>query len=166
MQRTVYTIVVITAPYRTNLKTGEITRDEVLISRLNPRNLQGVERPVFNHELIFLNPNYRTDNTPPNYRDWLDLIYESIHHPDNPTINTQNEGILRVAGLIDTNNLSPEEWEATKQETGRRKVLAQQYKDGITDAIWALLKQGILTPTQIAQALGVALERVTSLATQ
>jgi hypothetical protein len=160
VQRTVYTIVVITAPYRTNLKTGEITRDEVLISRLNPRNLQGVERPIFNHELIFLNPNYRTDNTPPNYRDWLDLIYESIHHPDNPTINTQNEGIQRVVGLIDTNNLSPEEWEESKKEVGRRKVLAQHYEDGIIDGIRILRKQGILTPEQIADAFNMDIDIV------
>jgi hypothetical protein len=54
VSRTVYTIVVITAPYKIDSKTREFYRDEVLISSLNPRNLAGTERKIFNHELIFL----------------------------------------------------------------------------------------------------------------
>lgn len=74
VDKTVYTIVVMTAPYKVNEKTREFYRDEVLISSLNPKNLKGVERKLFNHELIYLNPNYKGEDTPPNYRDWLDLI--------------------------------------------------------------------------------------------
>jgi hypothetical protein len=29
-----------------------------LISSINPKNLKGIERKIFNHELIYLNPNY------------------------------------------------------------------------------------------------------------
>ena len=89
VEKTVYTIVVITAPYRVNSKTRELYKDEVLISTLNPKNLTGVERKIFNHQLIYLNPNYKSADTPQNYRDWLDLIYESIHNPNNPQINNQ-----------------------------------------------------------------------------
>jgi hypothetical protein len=53
-ERTVYTIVVITAPYKVGTKSGEFVPDEVLVSKLNPKNLQGVERDLFNHELVFL----------------------------------------------------------------------------------------------------------------
>ena len=123
VDKTVYTIVVMTAPYKINEKTREFYRDEVLISTLNPRNLKGVERKLFNHELIYLNPNYKGDDTPQNYRDWLDLIYESIHSPENPKINIKNEGVKRATQLIQQENISPEEWEEAKIEVSRRKVI-------------------------------------------
>ena len=68
VEKTVYTIVVITAPYRVNSKTRELYKDEVLISTLNPKNLTGVERKIFNHQLIYLNPNYKSADTPQNYQ--------------------------------------------------------------------------------------------------
>lgn len=100
VDKTVYTIVVMTAPYRINNKTNEIYKDEVLISKLNPKNLKGIVQKMFNHELIFLNPNYKDEATPQNYRDWLDLIYESIHNPENPKINLTNEGVKRVSEVL------------------------------------------------------------------
>jgi predicted transposase/invertase (TIGR01784 family) len=121
--KTVYTIVMMTAPYKINEKTREIYKDEVLISSLNPKNLKGNERKIFNHELIFLNPNYKGEDTPQNYRDWLDLVYESIHNPENPQINTANEGIKRATQLIQQENISPEEWEEAKIEASKRKVI-------------------------------------------
>jgi hypothetical protein len=121
--RTVYTIVVMTAPYKINEKTREIYKDEVLISTLNPKNLKGIERKFFNHELIYLNPNYKGQDTPQNYRDWLDLIYESIHNPENPNVNIQNEGIKRATEIVSYENITPEEWEEAKIEASKRKVI-------------------------------------------
>jgi hypothetical protein len=123
VEKTVYTIVVMTAPYKINEKTREFYRDEVLISNLNPKNLKGIERKIFNHELVYLNPNYKDDDTPLNYRDWLDLIYESIHHPENPQINTKNAGVKRATEIIRQENISPEEWEEAKIEASKRKVI-------------------------------------------
>jgi hypothetical protein len=111
VEKTVYTIVVMTAPYKINAKTNELYKDEVLISTLNPKNLKGIERKIFNHELIYLNPNYKGQDTPQNYRDWLDLIYESIHNPENPQINIKNAGIKRATEIVSYENISPEEWE-------------------------------------------------------
>ena len=123
VEKTVYTIVVMTAPYKINEKTREFYRDEVLISNLNPKNLKGIERKIFNHELVYLNPNYKGEDTPLNYRDWLDLIYESIHHPENPQINTKNAGVKRATEIIRQENISPEEWEEAKIEASKRKVI-------------------------------------------
>ncbi|MEM1120327.1 MAG: PD-(D/E)XK nuclease family transposase [Bacteroidota bacterium] len=129
VDRTVYTIVVMTAPYRLNKLTNEIYKDEVLISNFNPKNLKGIERKLFNHELIFLNPNYRDDSTPQNYRDWLDLIYESIHNPENPKINLENDGVKRVAEVINMKNVTPEEMEQAKKEAAKRKVIVLERQD-------------------------------------
>lgn len=127
--RTVYTIIVMTAPYLLNKKTGEFYDDEVMISSLNPRNLKGIERRVFNHELIFLNPNYRGEDTPANYRDWLDLIYESIHSPDNPRINRDNPGVNRAVELIEYENLTGEEIRLAKIEVMKEETLQLREED-------------------------------------
>ncbi len=129
VKRTVYTIVVMTAPYKMHQKTNEIYKDEVLISSLNPKNLKGIERKVFNHEIIFLNPNYKDEATPENYRDWLDLIYESIHNPKTPNINLSNIGVKRVSEVIDIENVTPEEMELAKIDASKRKVIVLERED-------------------------------------
>ena len=129
VEKTVYTIVVMTAPYKVSKQTNEIYKDEVLISNLNPKNLTGIERKIFNHELIFLNPNYKGEATPQNYRDWLDLIYESIHNPDQPKINLANKGVKRVSEVIDMKNVTPEEMEMAKIEASKRKVIVLERED-------------------------------------
>ena len=144
VDRTVYTIVVMTAPYKINKKTNEVYKDEVLISNLNPKNLKGVERKIFNHELIYLNPNYKDESTPPNYRDWLELIYESIHNPENPNINLENAGVRRVAEIANMENVTPEEWEMAKMEVGKREVIAIEREEERTETILELAKKMII----------------------
>ncbi|MDM8560125.1 hypothetical protein QUF82_14925, partial [Thiotrichales bacterium HSG14] len=84
---TVYTIVVLTASDTVEDKKGEIIQEDILISDINPHNLKGKVFNLYGHQLIFLNPNFKNDNTPPRVKDWLDLILESIDNPDNPKIN-------------------------------------------------------------------------------
>jgi predicted transposase/invertase (TIGR01784 family) len=161
VDKTVYTIVVMTAPYKINEKTREFYRDEVLISSLNPKNLKGIERRIFNHELIYLNPNYKGEDTPQNYRDWLDLIYESIHNPENPNVNTQNEGVKRAVELVSYENINPYEWEESKQEAGRRKVIKLEREEGRDEAKIEIAQNAILQGLDddfIALITGLSLE--------
>ena len=163
VDKTVYTIVVMTAPYKINEKTREFYRDEVLISNLNPKNLKGVERRIFNHELIYLNPNYKDEETPVNYRDWLDLIYESIHNPENPNVNTQNEGVRRAVELVSYENINPYEWEESKQEAGRRKVIKLEREEGRDEAKIEIAKNAViqgLDDNFIALITGLSLELI------
>jgi hypothetical protein len=115
-----------------------------------------VECKLFNHELIYLNPNYKDEETPQNYRDWLDLIYESIHHPENPTLNTNNEGVKRASELISYENINPYEWELSKQEVGRRKVIKLEREDEKFEIANNLKGMGIPNE-QIAQATGLSI---------
>jgi hypothetical protein len=168
VDRTVYTIVVMTSRYKYNQKTGQIIEDEVLISSLNPKNLKGAEKDIFGHNLIFLNPNYKDESTPENYRDWLDLIYESIHHPENPSINTKKEGIKRAAELVQFENISPDEWEQSKIDVGKRKVLSITFEEGfetgierqLMQSVLGMIKLGVLTDEQIASALNITVEKI------
>lgn len=159
VDRTVYTIVVMTAPYRINKQTRAFYKDEVLISKLNPQNLKGIERKIFNHELIFLNPNYKGEDTPENYRDWLDLIYESIHNPENPNININNDGIKRVNELVTYDNLTPEEWEQSKIEVGKQKVLELTKEEVKFEIAKNLLTEG-LSIELIAKTTGLTIEEI------
>lgn len=124
VSRTVYVIVVMTAPYKFDTKKGEAVRDEVLLLKLNPKTLTGVERDIYGHQLVCLNPNHPSEDTPAQIRDWLDLIYQSIHSPERPVINEANPGVRRAAELISHENLTPEEWEASKMEAMRKEVVA------------------------------------------
>ncbi len=162
VEKTVYTIVVITAPYKINPKTNELYKDEVLISSMNPKNLVGLERKIFNHELIYLNPNYKAQDTPQNYRDWLDLIYESIHHPENPKINYQNKGIKRATEIVSYDNISPEEWEMAKIEASKRKVITlEREEEKIEIARNLILLQ--VDDLTISKSTGLSLEFVIQL---
>lgn len=166
VDKTVYTIVVMTAPYKMNKKTHEIYRDEVLISNLNPVNLKGIEQKIFNHELIYLNPNYKDSSTPRNYRDWLDLIYESIHNPENPNINLNNAGVKRVAEIANMNNVTPEEWEQAKIEVSKRIVITLERDEERNETIIKLVKKLIdlqSTDEFIHKATGLDLSEIQKL---
>jgi predicted transposase/invertase (TIGR01784 family) len=166
VEKTVYTIVLMTAPYKINAKTREFYRDEVLISSLNPRNLKGVERKIFNHELIYLNPNYKGDDTPTNYRDWLDLIYESIHHPENPNININNKGVKRATEIVSFENISPNEWEQAKIEAAKRKVVELEREMGKDERSIEIAKKLLkrnLSNEDIAEDTGLSLEQIETL---
>ncbi len=166
VEKTVYTIVVMTAPYKIHQTTGEFYRDEVLISTLNPKNLKGVERRLFNHELIYLNPNYKGKDTPQNYRDWLDLIYESIHHSENPVLNIANEGVKRASELISYENIDPYEWEAAKFEAMNRQVIKLEREEGRNEAqisvALKLFKRGF-SDEDIAEDTGLKLKEIQEL---
>lgn len=159
VDKTVYTIVVMTAPYKINEKTREFYRDEVLISTLNPKNLKGIERKIFNHELIYLNPNYKDIDTPTNYRDWLDLIYESIHNPEKPLLNIKNEGIKRANDILSYENISPEEWEESKIEASRRKVIKLSIEEREFEIAIKAIKKGFDNDT-ISELTGLTIDQI------
>ncbi len=115
IQKTVYGIVLITEPYKV-LPNGNPIRDEVMITKLNPKNLKNEEIDLFGHQLVFLNPNYRTDQTPQNIKDWLDLFYESIHNPLNAPKNLHNKAVQRAEKLGDMDKLSPKVVNSAKQK--------------------------------------------------
>jgi hypothetical protein len=130
IDRTVYAIVVLTAPYKINEKNGKPILDEVLLLKLNPQTLMGEIRDLYGHQFVCLNPNHPNVETPQPIRDWLDLIYQSIHSPERPVLNTQNEGIKKAVELISFANLTPEERTKAKNSEAARIVLTKEKKAG------------------------------------
>ena len=117
INRTVYLILVMTQPYEL-LKdlNGNNMQQEMLITSFQTENSGKENIPLYAHKLIALNPNHKHKDTPKEVRDWLDLIYESINHPENPKINRQNPGIDKAADLIDMDKLTPKELEDKKRD--------------------------------------------------
>jgi predicted transposase/invertase (TIGR01784 family) len=122
IDRTVYSIVVLTAPYKIDQKNNKPIKDEVMITSVDPRNLDDKIVEIYGHKLVFLNHYYRNENTPPNYLDWLDLIYESIHNPEDYHVNLKHKGIKKVVELIEYDSLSPEQLHQMKVDAQRKVV--------------------------------------------
>jgi hypothetical protein len=118
-------IVVLTAPYTINEKNGKPILDEVLLLNFNPQTLNGEIRDLYGHQMVCLNPNHPAEDTPKQIRDWLDLIYQSIHNPQRPVLNTNNLGIRKAVELISFENLTPEERTQAKNKEAARVTIAK-----------------------------------------
>jgi DNA-nicking Smr family endonuclease len=121
----VYIIVVVTSAYRMTDKNGKLIKDDVLITDINPRTLNGEVREMHNHKLVILNSTHTNKDTPPAILDWLDLIRESMKNPENPKINTSKPAIVRAAQLAEADNIDPEEVADAKIEEMRKETLAR-----------------------------------------
>ncbi len=124
IEQEVFTIVILTNPYKGLDKKGNPIRDEVLISSADPRNLADTAVPIYGHKLILLNPHHRNESTPENYSDWLDLIYESVYNRNNYNVNMKNHGVKKAVNLIEYDNLTPEQRREMKEQEGKRVVLS------------------------------------------
>jgi hypothetical protein len=128
INQTVYQILVMTLPYTLKDLTGRIITDEMLITNFTTRNASKVERLLYRHSFVTLNPNHRDPNTPQPVKDWMDFIYESMHNPNNPTLNLQNVGIKRAAELIEVNKFTPKQLAAKKsiEQARNAKIVGEE----------------------------------------
>ena len=124
IDQTVYVIIVLTAPYTISEKNGKPILDEFLLLDFNIQNIDGEIRDLYGHQFVCLNPNHPNQNTPQKIRDWLDLIYQSIHNPERPALNTENEGIKKAIELIDYENFTNAERTASKNKEANRTIVA------------------------------------------
>jgi hypothetical protein len=126
----IYIIVVVTSAYRMTDKNGVLIKDDVLITDINPRTLNGEVRDMYNHKLVILNSTHTTAQTPLAILDWLNLIKESIQNPESPQINTSKPAIVRAAQLAEVDNIDPEEVADAKIEEMRKEMLARVEIEG------------------------------------
>ena len=157
--RTVYVIVILTAPYKISEKNGAPILDEVLLVKLNPQTIGGIKRQLNGHQLVFLNPNYQDKETPQSIRDWLDLIYQSIHNPSSPVLNTQNEGIKTAIEIIDSDELTSDELERRFNSEEAKITLAKERVDAFQEVARKLIEIGVSNEI-MAQGTGVTFEQI------
>lgn len=138
-EKDVYVIVVMTSSYRINEKNGMPIRDDVLITDLNPRTLNGTMRHMQNHKMIILNPKYINEETPANIKDWLDLIKESMFNRDDPQVNTTKKGIAKAVDLAQLSKITPEQLAEAKiaqmKKAARIYIENQAKQDGFTEGL-------------------------------
>ncbi len=125
IDQTVYMIVVLTQKYTIREKDGKAIKDELLFINLNPQTITGEIRDLYGHQFVCLNPNYPDESTPPQIRDWLNLVYQSIHNSEHPVLNIANEGVKKAAELISFENLTPEERTASKKKEAGKITIAK-----------------------------------------
>jgi hypothetical protein len=165
IDRTVYVIVVLTAPYKIHEKSGKPVLDEVLLLTLNPQTLKGEVRDLYGHQFVCLNPNHPASDTPPQIRDWLDLIYQSIHSPERPVLNINNEGIKKAMELISFENLTPEERTQAKNKEAARVTIAKIENARTLEIAQNALASG-LSDDLIAQITGLSIAQIQQLRKQ
>ena len=117
IKRNVYLILIMTQPYEKLFDLEDkLLNQEKLVTTLHTEDSGHDKVPLYAHKFITLNPNHKHKETPKEVRDWLDLIYESINHPETPNINRLNPGINKAAELIDFENLTDVELAAKKRD--------------------------------------------------
>ncbi len=166
----VYVIVVVTRAYKIEEKSGEPIKDDVLITDINPRTLEGQLRHMHNHQMVMLNTEFVDENTPQEIKDWLDLIKESMNNPENPNINLSNPAVARAAQLAETENIDPEAFQEARIHEMRKAALAVavdtavekkevEMQSKIDNAIKNALRSGMKKP-QVMSIFGVSAEVV------
>ena len=170
----VFIIVVVTSAYRISDKNGRPIKEDVMLTDLNPRNLNNEVIEMHDHKMIILNTEYVNKDTHPPIKDWMDLIKESRNNPEHPVINTNKKAIARAANLAAIDNLSPEELAEAKEEEMRKITVSLIESESVKKGekkekntrILKALRQGVLTVEQIADIFEVSIDYVQNIAKQ
>jgi len=126
LEPTVYTIVWFTRRIRekryqrsliTTCQLSETEKGEILL--------------LYPHKLFFLNPFYLNEQTPKGLKDWMELVTESITHPQNPNINLSRPIIQKAAKLIDDDGLTPQERISIMDERDYENLRQREQEEGL-----------------------------------
>ena len=121
---------------------------------------------MYGHQFVCLNPNHPDESTPPQIRDWLNLVYESIHNSQHPVLNTNNAGIKKAAELISFENLTPEERAASKKKEAGKITIAKIEQNARIEEKVEIAKKLIkrrLTNEEIAEDTKLSIEDIEKL---
>ncbi|MCX6276471.1 MAG: hypothetical protein NT004_00055, partial [Bacteroidetes bacterium] len=99
---------------------------------------------IWKHQLLFLNPNpkYKSDDTPKNYRDWLDLFSKSIDNDINIVLNVKNTGIAKTIQLIEYEALDPKTIAEMKISESKKAMISIIENEGMILAAKNAIKAG------------------------
>ena len=160
--KTVYTIVWLTA------KDDTLPKDLITTS-LRSVTSDGADVPLYPHKLFFLNPNYRSDQTPAAVRDWLELVFESIAHPEQPHLNTTRQIIRKATHLIESDGLTPTERRVAMEDQGYEDNLVFREQKGRQESraeiAAAMLAKGF-EPATVAELTGLSVAEILKLSQQ
>jgi predicted transposase/invertase (TIGR01784 family) len=146
----VFTIVVLTS------ESDE--EKDVLTIDFDPKDLQGKGIGKIPHKVIYLCPAFVDENTPPEYKQWLEAINDTLDGEVDET-HYQNESIQKIFALIEQDEITPEERYDMFEETHRQEEML----GGIKKVVKNLLAMG-LDIEAIAKATELSLTEIEKLA--
>ncbi len=178
----VFTLVVLTS--------GDRHRKDISVIDFDPKDLKGNGLGEIPHKIIYICPKYMNKETPEPYREWMRAIEDSLDGVVEESEYTSSS-IQRIFQHIEKDRVSPydrakmfdeynleEKRRETKEEgwqEGKKEGWQEGKKEGLQEGIEKggqnkaeqtalnLLKIGVLTKEQIAEATGLPLEIVESL---
>ncbi len=161
-------VVVFARPFRFDQKDGQPIRDNVMIMDFNPKNLKGEFIKLYEHNLVFLNPSkkYQNSDTPKNYQDWLDLLYASMKEPVNYRLNLTNKGVAKAIDLIKYEKMDGVLLRKLKEDEMRKAntelIIRDTKKETVLEIAKEFKKNGV--PNEIiAQSTKLSIEEIEKL---
>jgi predicted transposase/invertase (TIGR01784 family) len=135
----VYTIVVLTSADAQH-------QEDVLTIDFDIKTKEGKALGLIPHKIIYLCPRYADENTPIAYREWLDVIFDSLDGKIEES-NYHKTEIQKIVQHIEQDGVSPEEraqmFEEYNWEEFQKKQFNEGIKEGIKEGIEKGIKQGI-----------------------
>jgi predicted transposase/invertase (TIGR01784 family) len=119
----VYTIVVLTSADTKH-------KEDVLTIDFDLKTKDGTALNLIPHKVIYLCPRYVDDNTPPAYREWLEVIFDSLDGSIDESLYHKSE-VQKVVAHIEKNDVSPEEKAQMIDEYNWEEFQKQQLSEGI-----------------------------------
>jgi len=176
----VYTIVILTS--------GDKHKTDVSTIDFDPKNRKGEPLGEIDHQVIYICPKYLQDDTPKEYRQWLEMIEDSLDEQVDESHYSIPE-IQEIFDIIEKDQVTPEERarmfdeynvaELKQEEFKKAKEVAfdegfaEAQKEGeekirkaekkIRETAQNLKKLGALSDEQIASATGLSLDEVGAL---
>lgn len=158
------------------LTSGDRHKKDISIIDFDPKDLQGNSLGEIDHKVIYICPKYLNKKiTPKQCHEWMVAIEDTLDEEVDESNYTRPE-IQQIFKLIEKDNVTPQErakmfeeygQEEVKQETfqeGKEQGLKEGRQQAAEAAARNLLSFGVLTKEQIAQATGLTVEKVKTLA--
>jgi predicted transposase/invertase (TIGR01784 family) len=153
----VFTIVVLTSEN----KEGK----DVLTIDFDPKDLQGKGIGKIPHKVIYLCPAFVNENTPLEYREWLEAINDTLDGEVDET-HYENKIIKEVFDLIEEDSITPEERYDLFEESHRREEIVTERLEGKTEGKKEIAKNLLtmgLEIEAIVKATGLSLSEIEKL---
>ncbi len=143
--QTILGVVILTSPFKINQLTGEPIRESVLSIDFNPRNPKNEIIEIWEHKLVFLNPNpeYKNDYNTKNYQDWLDLFHASMDENINIKLNVNNIGIAKTIEIIDYQKLDPQIIAEMRKSDAKKAMISIIENENLQKGINIGIEKGI-----------------------
>ena len=135
----VYTIVVLTS--------GDKHKSPLSIIDFDPKNCQGQSLGEIPHKVIYLCPKYLNDDVPSIYREWLQVIDDSLDGSIDESLYHLAE-VQKIVKRIETDDITPEERYWMIEEYSEEKAKLEMRELALKEGLEKGLEQGQLKEKQ------------------